>query len=355
MKIKHIVYLLLLIGLGVLIFYRVLSNKEQKKTASGQKNMMGVNGIVIKPQDFSNIISLSGTIEADEQVDLRSEVMGIAEKIYFDEGTKVSKGQVLVKINDVELKAQAVEIKTRQGLTSENERRAKLLLEKEAISQEEYDIASADFKASQAQTQLINAQIGKTSVRAPFSGTIGLRNISPGTYVTPDLVIARLVNSDRVKITFSIPEKYASQVKPNSEISFIVPGHKEKFTAKIYAQEPAIDVGTRTLRIRAMAENKKGLLLPGTFANVLLPLDNIDNAFMVPTEAIVPVQNGKKVFIYRAGTAKEAMVETGTRTDKDIVVLSGLKEGDTVLTTGVLTLKEGSPVKVSLKEDKAQQ
>lgn len=354
MKVKYIVYTLLLLGVGALVYYRISENKKAKMEASGgggkdgKKPAMAVNGVVVAPQEFANTLSLSGSIDANEQIEVRTEVSGIAEKIYFTEGSKVAKGQVLVKINDIELRAQAGQAKTRQTLAGENERRAKLLLQKEAISQEEYDIASADFKTAQAQTQLINAQINKTSIRAPFSGTVGLRNISPGTYVTPETIISTLVNSSQIKITFSIPEKYATQMKVNSNISFTVAGTDEKFQAKIYALEPAVEVATRTLKVRAVADNSHGKLLPGTFANVLLPLDKTDDAFLIPTEAIVPVQDGKKVFVSRNGKADEVMVETGTRTDKDIVILSGLKAGDTVLTTGVLTLKKETPVKVSV-------
>lgn len=353
MKIKYIVYTLIIVGVSALVYYRISENSAKKEEQggggkNGKKPPMSVNGVVVAPQEFSNILSLSGSIEANEQVEIRSEVSGIAENIYFTEGAKVTKGQVLVKINDVELRAQAGAAKTRQNLASENERRAKLLLQKEAISQEEYDIASADFKTAQAQTQLINAQIAKTSIRAPFSGTIGLRNISPGTYVTPTTLIANLVNSNQLKITFSIPEKYASQMKLDSKISFTVAGTTENFEAKIYAIEPAVDVATRTLRVRALAQNTQGKLLPGTFANVALPLEKIKDAYVIPTEAIVPIQGGKKVFVSKNGQAQEVMVQTGTRTDKDIVVLTGLKAGDTVLTTGVLTLKKETPVKVSV-------
>lgn len=355
MKIKYIVYTLLILGLAALVIYRISDNKEQKKDGmgGGPKPAMAVSGIVAAPREFVNVLSLSGSIEADEQVEIRSEVQGIAERIFFEEGAKVAKGQVLVKINDIELRAQAGAAKTRQDLAGENERRAKLLLEKEAISREEYDIASADFKTMQSQTQLINAQIAKTSIRAPFSGTIGLRSISPGTYVTPETLIARLVNSSQVKITFSIPEKYASQVTPNSVISFTVGGTNEKFEARIYAIEPAVEVNTRTLRVRAVAENKDGRLLPGTFANVALPLQKINDALLVPTEAIVPVQDGKKVFVARNGKAAAVVVETGTRTEKDILILNGIKPGDTIITTGVLTLKDGASVKVNVNGDKA--
>jgi membrane fusion protein (multidrug efflux system) len=152
-----------------------------------------------------------------------------------------------------------------------------------------------------------------------------------------------------LKITFSIPEKYASQIKVNSEIKFTVSSLTEKFSAKIYAIEPGIETATRTLSIRAIAQNNNGKLLPGTFANVELPLNTIKDAIVIPTEAIIPVQNGKKVFIANNGKAKEVMVETLTRTDKDIVITSGLKVGDTVLTSGVMSLKEDDAIKVKVK------
>lgn len=358
MKIRHIIIAVLVLGLGALVYYRIAENKKAKQENSGggkgggNKLAMAVSGIVVNPEDFSNNLALSGSIEANEQVQITTEVPGIAEKILFTEGGKVSQGQVLVKINDIELRAQANQYQTRQKLAAENERRAKLLLEKEAISQEEYDIASADFKTAQAQTQLINAQIAKTSIRAPFSGTIGLRNISPGTYVTPQTLITTLVNSSKVKITFSVPEKYASQMKQGTKLEFTVAGDTKKYTATVYALEPAVEVATRTLRVRALADNAQGKLLPGTFADVLLPLEKTANAILVPTEAIVPVQGGKKVFVSKNGKATEVNVVTATRTDTDIVVLEGLKAGDTVITTGVLSLKPDAPVKVTVTPKK---
>ncbi|MES2485004.1 MAG: efflux RND transporter periplasmic adaptor subunit [Bacteroidota bacterium] len=353
MKIKYIVYTLIIVGVGALVYYRIAENKKQKQemgggAKGGPKQAMAVSGIVVKPQQFNNTLSLSGSIEADEQVQITSEVSGIADKIFFTEGAMVKQGQVLLHINDIELRAQAASAKTRQNLASENERRAKLLLQKEAISQEEYDIASADFKTAQAQTQLINAQIGKASIRAPFSGVIGLRNISPGTYVTPQTLITTLVNSSSVKITFSVPEKYASQIKSNAKVKFTVAGDNATYTATVYALEPAVDVSTRTLRVRAVANNAEGNLIPGTFANVQLTLSKVDDAFLIPSEAIVPVQGGKKVFVSLNGKAKEVAVQTGTRTEADVIVLEGLKAGDTVLTTGVLTLKNDAPVKVTV-------
>lgn len=352
MKIKHLVFILLILGIGGLIAYRITANlkKNDSSNDKGLKSkLMTVTGIIVKFESFENNLSLSGSIQANEEVEIRSEVSGIVEAIYFTEGTNVRKGQLLFKVNDLELRAQLKQIQTKVNLASENERRAKLLLQKEAISQEEYDVARADFKSTQAQSQLVAAQIAKTAIKAPFEGRIGLRSISPGTYITPALLVAKLVNTNKLKITFSVPEKYASQIKLNSKISFTVTESEKKHEAIVYAIEPEIATETRTLQVRAISENKNGKLFPGTFANVNFPLDLIKNAIIIPTEAIIPIQGGKKVFISNDGKAKEIMVETATRTDNSILVVSGLKVGDTLLTSGVLSLKEETPVQVKLK------
>lgn len=351
MKTKHIVYSILILGLIAFIAYRIMSNSAASD--SGQKagpGMATVTGIIATPEKFADNLQLSGSLEADEQVELRSEIMGVVESINFKEGSQVSKGQVLLRVNDIELRAQLSKVGTAKQLASENERRAKLLLEKQAISQEDYDVASAEYKSAQAEAQLIAAQLGKATIRAPFSGTIGLRYISEGTYVTPATPIATLVNTKQLKITFSIPAKYASRIKLNSEISFTTSGSETEHTAKIYAIEPQIDVATRTLKMRALADNSGGTLFPGMFASVILPLETVDDAILVPSESLIPIQNGKMIFIAEGGKAKQIKVETGSRTESSIRILSGLKAGDTILTSGVMSLKDGVPVKVKFQE-----
>lgn len=353
MKVKNLIYALLIIVLGGFITYRVISNKsknDESKKFGDKDTPTTVTGIIVKTSTFDNNLSLSGSIEANEQIEIHSEVSGIVEGIYFTEGSYVNKGQVLFKVNDIELRAQLRQASTKENLAAENQRRAKLLLQKEAISQEEFDVANADFASAQAQSQLIRAQISKTSVKAPFSGKIGLRSISPGTYITPTIFVAKLVNTGKLKITFSIPEKYAAQVKSGSTIDFTVSGSEKVYNAKIYAIEPEIAVATRTLQIRAIADNTDGKLFPGTFADVKLPLNIIKDAIVVPSEAIVPVQSGKKVYIANMGKAKEVMVDATTRTDASILILSGLKAGDTLITSGVMSLKNDAPIKVKVKK-----
>ena len=350
MKIKYIVYALIILGLGTLIFYRISANTSDEKDGPMKKGPTVVYGKVLQPQEFADNLTLSGTLEANEEIELRTEVSGVVEQINFEEGGFVTKGQALLKVNDIELRAQLRQVQTAQGLSSENARRAKLLLEKEAISQEEFDVANAEYKSAQAQVQLIQAQISKTTIRAPFSGKIGLRSISKGSYISPTTLIAKLVNTAQLKITFSIPEKYAQTMKLNQSLTFTTSGSKEIYNAKIYAIEPAIEIESRTLKIRAITVNKDGKLIPGTFANVSLPLEKLENALLVPTEALIPIQNGKKIFISENGKAKEIIVETGARTDKNILIISGLKAGDTILTSGVMSLKNDSPVKVKLQK-----
>ncbi|MGN5954779.1 efflux RND transporter periplasmic adaptor subunit [Sphingobacterium lactis] len=353
MKRRSVILLVIALAIVIgLIGYRIFTNQKKEakqKGPSGARSAAKVYGMVIQGQPFSDFLSLSGSIEADEQIELHSEISGIVESINFSEGSRVGQGQMLIRINDAELQAQLSQAMTRNNLAAENERRAKLLLEKEAISQEEYDIASADFRTAQSQIQLIRAQLSKTVIRAPFSGTIGLRNISKGSYVTPATIIAQLVNTNRLKVSFSIPEKYANKVSVNNQIKFNVQGVEGEFTAKIYATEPSVEMNTRTLLVKAITPNPNAKLIPGTFANIIFPLETLENGLLVPAEALIPIQNGKKVFVMRNKKTKEVLVETGARTDSAVLITSGLIAGDTVLTSGVMSLRDGSPVQVTLR------
>ena len=352
MKIKYITYALLIVGLGILVGYRINKNNKPPAGSSGREaasrgnTSTRVDGIIVRPRDYANSISVSGSVDANEQVQLHSQVSGLVRKIYFKEGAEVKKGDLLLQIDNAELQAQYEQAIARENLASQNEKRSRTLLGREGISQQEYDVTLADLKALHAQSQLIRAQLSKTTLRAPFNGRIGLRSISEGDYLTPDRIIANLVNINPVKLTFSIPEKYSSEVKVKTKVVFTVAGSAKKNKARVYAVEPGIDAATRTLQLRALAENKEGEILPGAFATVELPITIVKDAILVPTEAIVPVQNGKKVFINKNGKAAEVKVETSARTEREVLIASGLQAGDTVITTGVMSLKAEMPVNV---------
>jgi membrane fusion protein (multidrug efflux system) len=340
--------------LGYLIYHRITANAKTAgpQAAAGQPGeapAIAVNGMLVKTQTFANTVAVSGTIEANEQVQIKSEISGLIKSINFSEGSNVGKGSLLIKIDDSELQAQLAQALTKEKLASEVAARAAKLLKAEAISQEEYDNADAELRSLKAQTQLIRAQLSKTSIRAPFSGRIGLRNISNGAYITPTTPIANLVSINPVKITFSVPEKYTSMVKVGTNITFTVAGTSRIFNATIYAKEPSIDVTTRTLVLKARSANADGYLLPGTFANVNLPLEVIKDAILIPSEAVIPVLKGKLIHISKNGIAKAVDIQSDIRTDEDVLVSSGLNVGDTVIVSGIMALKDGAPVKVKIK------
>ncbi|QNL50092.1 efflux RND transporter periplasmic adaptor subunit [Olivibacter sp. SDN3] len=351
MKRKYL-YLAIIIGVIAFAAYKYSRNKEKKIEAPepAKKGVpMEVNAIIVSPRDFSNILTVSGSIEPNEQVQIRSEVSGIIRNLSFQEGSPVEKGQVLFTIDDTELQAQLLQMQTQEKLAEDNAQRASLLLEKEAISTQENDVAHADLQSAKAQTQLIQAQIAKTKVRAPFSGRIGLRSVSFGEYLTPTTVVANLVSTNPVKVMFSVPEKYTSQVKEGLPLKFTVSGKPKHFDAKIYAIEPGIDAQTRTVQIRALANNDDGELFPGSFARIEFPINMVREAVLIPTEAVMPVQNGKQVFLLKNDKATAVNIESDSRTNTDILVSEGIQLGDTVLTSGIMSLKDGMEVSVKIQ------
>lgn len=355
MKNKYI-YLILLFLLPVIVLLWINRGKGDKIKApiANSSAVMEVKGVIASGQNFANVITVSGSIEANEQVQIRSETTGMVKNLYFKEGTDVKSGELLLQIDDSELQAKLNQTQTRELLSRDNERRAKLLLEKEAISQQEYDVAQADFKTAQSEIQLIQTQIAKTRIKAPFSGRIGLRDISVGEYLTPSTVVSNLVSINPIKISFSIPEKYSREVNTGQNITFKVAGSDRTYTASIYAIEPSVNASTRTVQVKARTQNDQGEIVPGAFARVELPIRERENAILIPTEAVIPIQNGKQVFLSRNGKAQLASIETGERTGSDIIVTSGLQIGDTVLTSGIMTLKEGMAIRVLLTQDIAE-
>ena len=259
----------------------------------------------------------------------------------FKEGETVEKGTQLVKINDADLQAQFQKNKIQIKLSEEKLERLKKLLSIKGISQEEFDIQENELSSFKADLSFLSAQLAKTNITAPFGGVIGLRNISEGAYVSPTQVIVSLVQLKPLFIEFSIPEKYSSVVKKGLNVQFSMDKTEstKTFTAQIYALEPKIDEMTKTLRGRAIY-NGSEIFYPGSFVKVYVDLGETSNSIMIPTQSIIPVLKGQKVFISKNGTAQEVKVITGIRTSDKIQILDGLNVGDTVLTTGLMSIKK---------------
>lgn len=319
---------------------------SQNLNNSGNDGRLTVDVFVAEPEVFENKIFTTGTIIANEEIDLNSEVSGKIVQLSLKEGRSVDKGQLLIKINDRELQAQLQRAKYRQNLAEEREERQTKLLERGGISQEDYDATLNELNVLKAEADLINAQIEKTEIRAPFNGNVGLKYVSEGSYISPSTRIATLQSLDPIKIDFSIPERYSGVVEVGDKLTFTVQGAEGEFEAEIYAIEPRIDRQTRTLNIRALGDNPDGQLLPGAFANLNLVLQEIEDALLIPTIAVVPDLEGQKVFLYNKGKVEENRVNIGIRTEDNVQITQGIAAGDTVLTTGLLQVREGTEVKI---------
>ncbi|WP_121808247.1 efflux RND transporter periplasmic adaptor subunit [Mucilaginibacter kameinonensis] len=356
MKTKYIIYTALALLVAYLIYNKFFSEGAKKSAAAmasgkGDKKKGGgpvnVNVMIVKDTAVSNVIDITGTIDANEKVNLVSQTAGNITGIYFNEGTKVTKGQLLVKVYNQDLEASLQQNQYQVALAKQQESRNRQLLQKEAISQEEYDTSLTSLNSLKAAADVIKAQLARTEIRAPFSGTIGLRNVSPGSYLSPSSTIATLVNIDPAKVTFSVPERYLSILGPGSKIRFRTESSMENFVGTVYAIDPAIDATSRTITVRAKAPNPKGLLTAGGFAKISLTLDQIPKTILLPTQAVIPDLKSNIVWIYKNGTAVSKPVKTDLRTDTKIQIIEGLQPGDSVVVSGLIQMRPKVPLHIS--------
>lgn len=322
----------------------------QQGQRPGGQGQLPVTGTIAKPSYLTNGIRSAGSLLANEEVDIVGKVSGKVTAVYFKEGSKVKKGDLLVKIYDEDLQAQLRRSEIQEKMLSEKLERQRVLLSKDAVSREAFDQLQTDYNVILADINLLKVRIAETEVRAPFDGVIGFRYVSEGTYVTPQVKIAHLFDQSILKLEFAINEKYVSENLMGKKISFETEGYSDEFFATVYAVDYRIDQTTRTIGLRARYDNRTGKLVPGMYASLTLITDEKMNALQVPTEAIVPEMNEKKIWVARNGRAELIPVVTGARTASAIEVISGLAAGDTVLTTGLIQLRPNMAVRVNITD-----
>ncbi len=305
---------------------------------------LNVNGLVVKPQLLTDEYVTTGLLLPDEEVDLSFETSGKIVSISFREGTKVHKGQLLAKVNDKPLQAQLKRLMTQVELARNRVYRLEQLLKKDGVSQESYEEARTSLASLEAEIDGVKVNISLTELRAPFDGVIGLRQVSEGAYATPSTPIAKLTKITPLKVEFSVPERYASQIHSGTNLDFSLEGYQSVFSASVYAVESAVDRDEHVFTARGLYPNADGKLKPGLYASVKLRKEEIPDALVIPSEAIVPEMGVDKVFCYRSGQAMPVDIEAGIRTAGEVQVLSGLQVGDTIITSGTLQLRMGLPV-----------
>ena len=332
--------IIIFIGAG-LIGWGIYSQlpKENKELAAADKVMssnrngkkaLNVNAKIIKPQLLKDEIKISGSLLPDEEVDLSFETSG--------------KGQLLAKVNDRPLQAQLQRLVAQLKLAEDRVFRQNALLERDAVSKEAYEQVKTELATLNADIDLIEANIAQTELRAPFDGVIGLRQVSVGTYASPTTIVAKLTKISPLKVEFSVPERYANDVKIGAGVNFGLEGKLETFHAKVYARESRMDQNTHTLTLRALYPNASGNVMPGRYADIRLSKNEIHDALAVPSEAIVPEMGKDKIFLYKSGKAQPVEIQTGIRTEAETQVLQGLQTGDTIIISGTLQLRTGLPV-----------
>ncbi len=333
-------------GILVILLNSCAAKTDNNKSAANKSNTVGfIEGVVAKPSLLEQSIIVSGTLKPFEETVLMPDVGGRVVSINFQEGMHVTKGTLLVQLFNDDLKAQLHKLQAQKDLAEQTEKRQSELIKINGISQLDYDQSVLQVNSFNADIEVIMAQLRKTEILAPFDGVIGLRNVSVGAVVSPATALATIRQMSPMKLEFSFPGKYISSVKKGTRLKFTVQGTDHSYDATVMATEEGIDASTRNLQAKALVSGKTDGLIPGMFANVSLILKENPGALMIPTQAIIPDAQNKKVIVSKAGKASFVVVTTGVRQATDIEIVSGIQAGDTIVTTGVQFIKPGSALK----------
>jgi membrane fusion protein, multidrug efflux system len=325
------------------------SKKEDAKPAAkpDAAKSAKVDGYIVTPQLLAQNIEVPGSLAAYEEVELHPEVSGRVTGVYFKEGANVSQGSLLIKLYDGDLQAQLQKLQVQLKTAEQTSERYGALLKINVVSQQEYDMNVLAVNNIKADMNIVRTSISKTALHAPFSGKIGITTITTGAYVSPTTAITTLRKVSQLKIEFTVPEKYGTKMKLGSLVNFTLDNNETSYAAKITATENTIAAETRSLKVIALVAKANDQLLAGSFAKVKIPLGENDAALMIPTQAIIPQARDKKIMAVRNGIATMETVTTGIRDSSMVEITTGLKAGDTVLITGLLSTKPGSKVQLN--------
>jgi membrane fusion protein (multidrug efflux system) len=332
----------------------ILNSCEEKKpqgpgqsTGPARNGPLLVEGLIASPVSISQSVEVTGTILPFESTEIRPEISGRMIFLNIREGANAAKGELLAKLFDADLQAQLKKLKVQLQIAEKTEERQRELLKINGISQQDYDLSLLSVKNLNADIDLIKVNISRTEIRAPYSGRLGLKRISPGAYVTPANILATISQVNQLRLEFSIPEKYSSEIFTGMEIRFTVEGSPGVYAASIAARESSVEETTRNLVLHANVKNGDRYLVPGSFAKVRITLGKNDDALMIPSQSIIPVARGKQVVVYKGGEVIFRNIVTGIRDSARVQVLDGISEGDTIITTGLMFLRPDSKVKIT--------
>ncbi|MBL0741575.1 efflux RND transporter periplasmic adaptor subunit [Chryseolinea lacunae] len=339
------------VGIGLTLAVLVSCGKKKEGAGGGNaqkaRGPLAVDGFVVSPRSVSENIEVPGSLLPFEETPIRAEVGGRIVQLNIQEGGQVSEGTIMVKLFDKDLQAQLRKLQVQLQIKEKTEERSAELLKINGISQQDYDLSALDVENLRADIEATKISISKTEIRAPYKGTVGLRSISLGSYIAPADIITTIRQVDKLKLEFSIPEKYAKEIVKGYVVSFKVDGGDNYHKATVMATENSVDANTRTLKVRAVVNENHRELVPGVFAKVNLQLGKDDEALMVPTQSIIPTARNKQVIVLRKDSASYTVVETGIRDSAFVQILKGVKVGDTVITTGLMAIRPNIKIKIT--------
>ncbi|MDT8436029.1 MAG: efflux RND transporter periplasmic adaptor subunit [Gemmatimonadota bacterium] len=291
-------------------------------------------------------IEANGAVEAVQYIELRPEVSGRLEEIQVSEGREVSRGTPLFKVDDAELRAEVDRLEAELDLAEQALARTRELIERNASSEADLEQAEATARSARARLTLERTRLERTVVRAPFAGAVGERYVSLGDYVTPQSVLTTLQTVDPIRISFQVPERYASNLAVGLEVEFrvaAVPGRT--FRGTVDFVDPRVQLPGRTIVVKARVPNPDRVLRPGMFVEARLTIEERPDAVVVPEDAILPLEGADYVWtVTEDGTASRREVELGVRTFGFVEIRSGLEAGTPVVVGGLERLGEGAPV-----------
>lgn len=322
-----------------LLFSCKPKNKEQ---VSAEKPPVPVEVIVASPEDVQSSLEVHGSVLSNEMAELRTEVSGRLIYLNLPDGATVKEGTLLARVNDADLQAQLEQQKTQLELAAKTLKRLSDLLKVNGVNQADYDAALSQVNTIQANMKVINAQIDKTVIRAPFTGELGIRVVSPGAYVTPQTLLGSIHQTDKVKIDFTVPETFSSLVFKGNKITIQADAFPENFEAIITAIEPQINTVSRNIKARAILTS--GIIQPGAFVKVFL--HQARSGIMVPSNAVIPEAFSNQVVLVRNRKAVFTNVETGIRNANLVELTSGVAPGDTVIISGMLFVRPNGLIAV---------
>lgn len=335
-----------LIVIGFVVFTACNENpKEPGVMPARSVNLpLQAEGFIVKTRPLNESIEMPGTLQPFETTEIRPEIPGRIVDLNIPEGRVVTQGTLLAKLFDSDLQAKLKKLEVQLSIAEKTVERQNALLEISGISQQEYDLSQLEASNLRADIELVKVDIGRTRIVAPYTGMIGLKNISLGAYVTPSNILTTISQVNNLKLEFTIPEKYSESMQKGREVMFTMTGMDKKFSAKIMATESTIEANTRSLKVRAQVNGRHKELVPGGFAKVSLQMGGTEEPMVIPTQAVIPQARNKRVVLYRGGNPEFKVVSTGIRDSTYVQVLEGLHIGDTVITTALLAIRPESKV-----------